>query len=474
MTGGDAGFSGDDTRSADDCVHILFTSGSTGAPKGVMVRHRGVARLVFDRNLHPIEPGMAVMHAAPLSFDAATKEIWLPLLNGGMVSGFALRDMLGAEAFSAARTTQPVDIAFFTFALFDALRAQDPCVFSGIARLHVGGEVVQPAAVRAVLEAGYAGSIINSYGPTETTVYALTHAISREDVRADRIPIGRPVASSAAYILDGHGRIVCSGIEGELFLGGDGVALGYLGDAALTEERFVADPFSGCGRLYRTGDKARLRSDGLIEYCGRCDGQIKLRGHRIEPGEIEAVLGAVPGVDQVVVGVHEAVAGDRRLVAWVRPQQPGPGVLAGALEHHLRGVLPDYMVPSWFIMVDEFPRTAHGKLDIAALPPPKITVSVNTAVELSDPLPGILATLREMLINPRFADADSFLAAGGDSLLAVKCAQQIGRVCGVSPPVSLFFENETARRVADYIRVAGWARGLAAPGNRSPATTMRF
>ncbi|WP_407977220.1 amino acid adenylation domain-containing protein [Brucella pseudogrignonensis] len=476
MSGNQSRFTGDDGRSADDCAYILFTSGSSGQPKGVMIPHRGIARLVFDRSLHPIEPGMAVMHAAPLSFDASTKEIWLPLLHGGTISGFAKEEMLNAASFIEARKTRSIDFAFFTYALFDALRTQDPQALTGIKRLHVGGEAVQPAAVRAVLGMPGSGAIINSYGPTETTVYAVTHEIGMEDVRNGIIPIGRPIANTTAYILDTHGRRIPWGSEGELYLGGDGLALGYLGDEQLTAERFARNPFSGIGRLYRTGDKVRLRHDGVIEYLGRMDDQIKLRGHRIEPGEIEIVLGAVPGVDRAVVRVHEPEPGDRRLAAWIKPEQPENPMLLQKLEEHARRTLPDYMVPSWFIPVNSFPRTAHGKLDIGSLPVPDAIAAENIDIDPADPMGGILAIIRQVLVNRDFGADDSFLGGGGDSLLAVKCAQRITKACGITPPISLLFETGTAKRLADYVRLASWARSAAPPaaGEQPPAMTMRF
>ncbi|WP_273727510.1 non-ribosomal peptide synthetase [Brucella gallinifaecis] len=476
MTDNESRFTGDDGRSADDCAYILFTSGSSGQPKGVMIPHRGIVRLVFDGSLHPIEPGMAVMHAAPLSFDASTKEIWLPLLHGGTISGFAKEEMLTAASFMEARKTRSIDFAFFTYALFDALLAQAPQALAGIKRLHVGGEAVQPAAVRAALGMPGSGAIINSYGPTEATVYAVTHEIDMEDVRNGIIPIGRPIANTTAYILDAHGRQVPCGSEGELYLGGDGLALGYLGDEKLTSERFVRNPFSGIGTLYRTGDKVKLRHDGVIEYLGRIDDQIKLRGHRIEPGEIEFVLGAVTGVDRAVVRVHEPEKGDRRLAAWIKPEQPENPMLLRNVEEHARRILPDYMVPSWFILVNSFPRTAHGKLDIRALPVPGVPTAENIEIDPADPLGSVLAIIRQVLVNRDFAADDSFLGSGGDSLLAVKCAQRITKACGITPPISILFETATAKRLADYIRLASWAREAAqpAPGEQPPAIMMRF
>lgn len=473
---------GDDGRGPDDCLYVLFTSGSSGRPKGVLVPHRGVVRLVFDRALHPIDPGMGVAHAAPLTFDASTMEIWLPLLTGGVVCGFTKEEILTAQAFRAARGNRDLHICFFTYALFEALTAQDPAALAGIARLYVGGEVVQPATVRKMLATPGVGTLINVYGPTETTVYATFHEIGAADAAGDIIPIGRPIARTSAHVLDEDRKPVAAGAEGELYLGGDGVALGYLGDTGLTAERFIDDPLAGSGRtggrLYRTGDRVRQRQDGAIEYLGRIDDQIKLRGHRIEPGEIEAVLNGVAGIERAIVRVHEPAAGDRRLAAWIKPTGgdggPDDARLLAAVRQHACETLPDYMVPSWFLVVRDFPLTAHGKLDFAAFPKPGATGAATAAIDLSEPLDGVVAILRQLLVDERFGPEDSFLAAGGDSLLAVRGAQQIARASGITPPVSSFFGKASATAIADYLRLAAWARGAGPVAGQSSTAVTRF
>lgn len=475
-------YSGGDGRGPNDCLYVLFTSGSSGRPKGVLVPHRGVVRLVFDRGLHPVAPGMGVAHAAPLTFDASTMEIWLPLLTGGVVCGFAKEEILTAQAFSAARASRKLHICFFTYALFEALLAQDTAALAGIDRLYVGGEVVQPASVRKMLATPSVGTLINVYGPTETTVYATFHEIDPADAASDIIPIGRPIARTSAYVMDENGNPVAPGADGELYLGGDGVALGYLNDTDLTAERFVADPFAGSARkgarLYRTGDRVRQRGDGAIEYLGRIDDQIKLRGHRIEPGEIEAVLQRFAGVERAIVRVHEPAAGDRRLVAWIKPAEGDAGAvdsrLLAAVKDHARENLPDYMVPSWFLLLRDLPLTAHGKLDFSAFPKPGSADAAPTMIDLSDPLDGVLTILRQLLIDERFGSADSFLAAGGDSLLAVRGAQQIAKASGITPPVSSFFGQASATTIADFLRLAAWARRASPEAGQMSTAITRF
>jgi len=454
-------FTGDDERCGGDRLYVLFTSGSTGVPKGVEITHRGVARLVFDRTLLPVTPGRAVMHAAPLTFDASTKEIWLPLLNGGVVSGFEKEEVLSAGAFQMARRTRPVDTAFFTTTLFETLLDQDPAVFRGIDRICVGGEVLRPGVAARALALPDVGCVVNVYGPTETTVYALAHVLRPEDAQDDIVPIGRPIANTTAYVLDCHKRPVAPEGEGELYIGGAGVALGYLGDPQSTADRFLPDPFSAeGGRLYRTGDRVRIRADGVIEFLGRVDDQVKIRGYRIEPGEIETVLQALPGLERAVVRVWEPQPGDRRLVAWVKAE-PDLAVADEAaflqgIEKALRERLPEHMIPSRLVRVAAFPATPHGKVDVKALSVPFWSSVAADRIDRDEPLPGVLGLLRRVLMAPDVNVDSEFLKSGGDSLMAVRLAREVHRLCGVMPPVSLFFEPETPRAIAAYVRLAAW------------------
>lgn len=466
-------------RQGDDRLYVLFTSGSTGEPKGVEIPHRGVVRLVHDRDLFPIEAGQGVMHAAPLGFDASTMEIWLPLLNGGYVAGFAKDEVLQADTFRKARAERPFDFAFFTVTLFEALLDQSPDVVADIGHVLIGGEAIRSqTAAKALATPGF-GRLINGYGPTETTVFAVTMPITTNDLTGDIVAIGKPIANTSAYILDRHMRPVPTGIPGELCLGGDGVALGYLEDAERTAESFVSNPF-GPGILYRTGDQVIRRDDGIIDFIGRFDGQVKIRGHRIEPGEIEKTLESLEGVDRAVIRVHEPVQGDRRLAAWVKFNDPEPDEAAAVvrLEDSLRQLLPDYMIPSWILPIPDFPMTANGKTDFARLPlPTEIDVrDTASAIDPDDPIPGLLPLFRQALFNPDFGAEDSFLASGGDSLLAVRLVQKIRNSIDITLPISLFFEARTAAAVADYLRLVAWRRQeqVAAADETVSAQVMRF
>ncbi len=455
-------FDGDDGRCGTDRLHILFTSGSTGEPKGVEILHRGVTKLVCDRDLNPCAPGTTVMHGAPLTFDVSTQEIWLPLLNGGVLWGFDTQEVLTPESFLRARRGRRLDIAAFTAALFEALLKQNPAALAGIGRLNIGGESLRPATVAAALATAGLGTLVHCYGPTETTVCALSKILCRDDTVRDAVPLGRPTANTTVYVLDRHLRPTPPDADGEIFIGGDGVARGYLGDPERTAAAFVPDVVSGRdGTLYRTGDRARIRPDGLIVFAGRRDNQVKISGHRIELGEIEAALQTLPGVDRAVVRVHAPSDGDRRLLAWVKPAQPqadDPAAFTREIERRSRALLPPYMVPAWVVAVTRFPLTAHGKLDTSALPKPTAETTAPVDIDRNDPLPGVLALFRTRLVNPALTPDQSFLESGGNSLLAVRIAQEIRSLCGLAPPISLFFEPDTPGLVSDFLQAAFWSQ----------------
>ena len=416
-----------------------------------------------------------MMHAASLTFDASTTEIWLPLLNGGILWGFDKEEVLNAEAFMKARRGRHLDMAFLTTALFETLLDQDPAALSGIDRLYVGGESFRPGSAAAALKTAGLGTLIHCYGPTEATVYAIATALRLEDTAGGPVPLGKPIANTTAYVLDRHLRPAPPEAEGEIFIGGDGLARGYLGDPERTAAAFVPDVVAGGdGRLYRTGDRARIRPDGMTVFAGRADNQVKIRGHRIELGEIEAALNRLPGVEHAVVRVHSPAERDRRLLAWVKPSPPrpeDPEAFARDVERQVKALLPDYMVPSWILPLDRFPLTPHGKLDVSALPRPEAEAKAPSEIDRGDPLPGVLEVFRSRLVNPALTPEQSFLESGGDSLLAVRVAQDIDRLCGLSPPIALFFEPATPRLVSDFLRVAFWNRDAKGHAQAAPSSS---
>jgi len=307
---------------AESLAYVMYTSGTTGEPKGVEVTHRNVMRLVRGADYVELGEEEVVLQLAPISFDAATFEIWAPLLNGGRLVVYPEERYSLAE-LGAAIQRHGVTTLWLTAPLFHQMVDDELEGLRGVRQLLAGGDVLSPERVRRVLEKLEGCVVVNGYGPTEGTTFTCCHRMEGVEDVGEPVPIGRPVANTRVYILDGRMAPVAVGVVGELWAGGDGVARGYRGAEELTAERFVEDPFVKGGRLYRTGDLARWRGDGVVEFLGRKDGQVKVRGFRVEPGEVEAVLGRHPAVEQAVVAAREETPGDRRLVAWVvaRPEE---------------------------------------------------------------------------------------------------------------------------------------------------------
>ncbi|HZW76066.1 MAG TPA: amino acid adenylation domain-containing protein, partial [Caldimonas sp.] len=329
-----------------DLACVMYTSGSTGAPKGVAVPHRAIVRLVRDTDYVRLGPGDVVAQLSNPAFDAATFEIWGTLLNGARIAFVARDTVLAPRALADALKRHDVSTLFLTTALFNQVARDAPGAFSACRDVLFGGEAVDPKAVAAILRDGPPHRLIHVYGPTETVTFATWHLVTAVADDAQTVPIGRPIARTEAYILDRYGEPAPIGVAGEIHIGGPGLALGYLGQPQLTEERFVPHPFASPeARLYRTGDRARYRVDGAIEFLGRFDRQVKIRGHRVEPGELEAALLRLSQVREAVVVVRGESAESRQMVAYVAPAsgaQPTPAQIMG----DLRRSLPPYMLPS--------------------------------------------------------------------------------------------------------------------------------
>ncbi|MBS2032792.1 MAG: amino acid adenylation domain-containing protein [Deltaproteobacteria bacterium] len=433
----------------DSLAYVLFTSGSTGRPKGVEVPHRAIRRLVCRGGFAQLDRHVTVLQTAPVAFDASTFEVWGPLLNGGKL-------VVHPEAIPTARGLAEriqrtgADTMWLTAGLFNAVVDEEPSTFRGIRRLLIGGEALSLPHVRKALEALPQLELCNGYGPTETTTFATTHHISPSDVAAGSIPIGRPIRDTSLYVVDARGKLAPLGAEGELLIGGDGLARGYRKHPELTAERFVTNPF-GHGRVYRTGDRVRQRSDGAIEYLGRRDGQVKIRGFRIELAEIELALAQHPSVRSCRV-IARAAAGNKKLVAYVVPTDAG--IDARALTASLQARLPEFMVPSSFVWLERLPVTANGKLDVSALPAPDRTrpeldtpyAAPSTPLEVQ-----LCAIWAELLELDRVGALDNFFALGGTSLLAVRTAARLEREAGLRVAVPLIFEHPTAASLAQAL-----------------------
>jgi amino acid adenylation domain-containing protein len=460
----------------DHLAYIIYTSGSTGRPKGVAVPHRGIVRLVHGQDYAPFGPEQRILLLASPAFDAIVFELWGALLHGGCSVIFPERWPEFARLEEIIRGER-VTCLWLTAGLFNQIIDHRPETLAFARHVLAGGEALSVRHVRRAQKLLPHVAFTNGYGPTECTTFACTYRIGPAgEWENSSIPIGRPLNHTECHIVDEKLAPVPVGEPGELLLGGAGLARGYHRREELTAEKFIPNPFNGdpSSRLYRTGDRCRWRPDGLIEYLGRVDDQIKLRGFRIEPGEIEAALRALPGVQNCTVFAREAGAG-RQLVAVVAAL-PGGGVVAAELRARLVERLPDYMVPARIRVIDTLPLNANGKVDRRALaalfadehpgvgsatPFPDLSGSAATAAPGAPgdgvPAPaggdavlaGRLLTLwRRVLGQPGLRVTDSFFEHGGDSLLSIQLALEIERALGRRVSMRMIYEHPSAAAFA--------------------------
>ncbi|QSQ26356.1 amino acid adenylation domain-containing protein [Pyxidicoccus parkwayensis] len=442
--------------SEDALAYIMFTSGSTGRPKGVCVPHRGVVRLVKDTAFMRFGAEEAFLQLAPAAFDASTLEIWGALLNGARLV-IAPPGALSLEELGELLAQSEITTLWLTAALFEQMVLHQGEALARVRQVLAGGDVLPVQRVREHLARLSPNAVlINGYGPTENTTFSATHTLRAGDAVGASVPIGCPVPHSTAYVLDEALRPVPVGVPGELYVGGAGLAWGYLANPELTAEKFVPHPFGTTSgeRLYRTGDRTRWRPDGTLEFLGRIDFQVKVRGFRIEPGEVEAVLREVPGVTEAVVLAREDVPGDKRLVAYV----VGPTAeQTSSLRTALQQKLPEYMVPSAFVALERLPLTPNGKVDRGALPAPSEASGVASrqyeAPQGSEE-EQVAALFAELLSLERVGANDSFFELGGHSLLATRLVSRLHASFGVALPLRDFFQDSSVRHVAERVRAA--------------------
>jgi len=437
-------------------AYVIYTSGSTGVPKGVLCGHGGlVNRLAWMQRAYRLAAGERVLHKTPVSFDVSVWELAWPLMAGGCLV-VAEPGRRGDPGYLAGLIEdQAVAVTHFVPSLFHQFVTHD---WGGPLRdlrlLVCSGEALAGDDVARFYARHPAARVENLFGPTEASI-DVSYWSCRRPGSAQPVPIGRPIANTVLHVLDRHLGLAPAGVEGELLIAGAGLARGYLGRPALTAERFVADPVAGDGsRAYRTGDRARWRADGQLEFAGRADHQVKVRGFRVEPGEVEAALAGHPQVAAAVVTASGDGA-DRRLVACLVPADPSAGLPAvGELREFAARRLPAYMVPAVFTELAALPLTPAGKLDRAALPgadgarPALAAAYAAPSTPAEELLAGIWA---QVLGVDRVGIHDSFFELGGHSLSVIKVVSKIRSAFAVEFPIAAFFDQPTIAEIAEAI-----------------------
>ena len=432
----------------DAVAYMMYTSGSTGRPKGVLAPHRGIVRLVIDNGFAEFGPDQIFLQLAPLAFDASTLEIWGSLLNGARLAIIdpprPSLDEIGFAIAGFGVTTMWMTSGLFHLMVDQRLEALRP-----LRTLLAGGDVLSPDHCRRMLAALPGTRLINGYGPTENTTFTCCYAIPPDFPAGRSIPIGTPIARTQCFVLDDAMRPVPDGAEGQLCVGGEGLALGYWRRPELTAERFVPNPFGRTGgeRLYLTGDLVRRMPDGVIEFIGRIDGQVKINGRRIETGEIEAALRARPGVQDAVVAVRGEGAA-KRLIAWVVP----PPEDVASLRRALAAQLPDWMLPGAVVGMQSLPLTPNGKVDRRALPEPAEAAATAAPRGTTEAL--LLDVWRAVLGSAAVGLEDNFFDLGGSSLQLMAVHADLVRRLGHGVEVVALFRFPTIAGLAAHLDAA--------------------
>ncbi|PHS10320.1 MAG: hypothetical protein COA88_02425 [Kordia sp.] len=435
------------TVGADKLCYIMYTSGSTGEPKGVMVLHRNVIRLVKNTNFARFDSETKMLLTGAPVFDATTFEIWGTLLNGGHLHIIEDKFLLDANLLKETINDRDINTMWLTSPLFNKLVDQNDTFLTSLETILVGGDKLSPDHINRVRDKYCNLQIVNGYGPTENVTFSTTHQIEK---KYNRIPIGKPINNSTAYVLNQSRQLQPVGLVGELYVGGDGVARGYLNAPELTETKFIDNPF-GKGKLYNTGDLAKWLPDGTIDFLGRRDFQVKIRGYRIEPGEIEQAILEIDGVRKVMVS-PKSVSGTISLCAYYETDS---NVLAADIKTVLKTKLPEHMVPGYFVMLDQFPLTINGKIDRSKLPNPQVIQEEYEAPK-GDVEEKMAMVWSEVLEVKLIGRQDNFFSLGGDSIKAIPIAARLKKQ-GVVIDVRDIFQYQTISELADYYDIMNQA-----------------
>ncbi|WP_414575248.1 amino acid adenylation domain-containing protein [Anabaena sp. CCY 9402-a] len=437
----------------ENLAYVMYTSGSTGVPKGVCIPHRGVVRLVKDCNYINLSADETLLQAAPIAFDASTFEIWGALLNGSHLVILSSQQPTLAD-IGQAITQHQITTLWLTAGLFHLMVDEHLESLKPVKQLIAGGDILSAVHINKLLQAYPECRVINGYGPTENTTFTCCHSVT-DICEGNTVPIGRPINNTQVYILDKHLNPLPVGVPGELYIAGDGLAHGYLNQPDLTTERFInqqlilSEVVRGASRregstvstLYKTGDRARYLPDGTIEYLGRLDNQVKIRGFRIELGEIEAVLNQHPAIKECVV-----IARQQQLIAYFIPSD----TTANNLREFLQQRLPDYLIPHFFVALETLPLTVNGKVDRQKLTAPEITSFPDGTVARTDIEAKLVAVWLSVLNVSQVGIYDNFFALGGDSILAIQLISKANQA-GLQLTPKQLFQYQTIAELAAVV-----------------------
>ena len=430
----------------DDLIYLMYTSGTTGEPKGIMIEHRNVVRLVKNTTYTELNEQSVILQTGAMAFDASTFELWGTALNGGRLCLVNSAALITPNLLKAAIKKHQGNTMFITTALFNQLISFDKDIFNGLSYLLFGGEQTSEKHVKMMLESGSQVKLSNIYGPTECTTFAIHYPIEKGKARK-KTPIGKPIANTTAYIV--NGATLCGiGMPGELCLSGDGVARGYLNKPELTAEKFIENPY-GPGKLYRTGDLARWLPDGNIEFLGRIDDQVKIRGFRIELGEVESALRKLAGIDDVAIVAREEATGDKAICAYVVSKQE---INVSEIRTVLKKELPEYMIPAYMMQLEKIPVNTNGKLDKKALPKIEAKSEALYAAPGNELEEQLVQAFEQVLGVGRVGINDSFFELGGHSLRATRLMNQIEAMTGKRLPLKEIFARPTVKELSELMR----------------------
>ncbi|KEP25300.1 non-ribosomal peptide synthetase [Bacillus zhangzhouensis] len=438
--------------SPDGLAYINYTSGSTGQPKGVLIPHQAVIRLVCETDYVTLDEHTRILQIASFSFDAFTYEIWGALLNGGRLILTDRNTILSMNTLADTLKAYKITTGFLTVPLFNRLTEEHPEALSGFNALLVGGDALSAAHIRKALPYLPEG-LLNGYGPTENTTFSCVHHIRALDDGQATVPIGQPITYSQAYVLDDQLQPVPQGVIGEIYVGGTGLALGYLGDEEKTAQSFIPHPFQEGARLYKTGDMGRWLSNGIIDCLGRIDHQVKIRGHRVECGEIEAAMLSFEDIIECAVIPHQRESGHKRLIGYF--VQKG-ALTQQAIRQALKEMLPDYMVPSLLMELDELPLTPNGKVDQKRLPPPEWRQEeVDTPIDrpVSEEERMLEKVWSQLLGAPSIGVHDNYFELGGDSIIVIQMVARLAQEGYIIQPRDVF-EKQTISQLALVMKKA--------------------